>query len=407
MPKAKPRRVKHGTTPRSSKKYWCDCTNFDCYGGSFVLHKALVRHAKHKAEVAEERRAICPGYVDAPREIQELVEQMTLQSLDTATLSALFTPASSMMYFECRHFGPQLGIRLCDEDNIQKLLDLIDDNQTLLQQWLKRTKKTLRLSQYSFHNITALDTNLEDLPDDTTGFRHLRLQDLTLRYWPWDDGSMLDTLKEWAQWEQWDALEKLRLMAHASEEYGKKDYPSLVEDEDEWFMDPLFGQLLRRFINLQVFALSHPSPLVRLTYGWNSDRKQICLLQNDDEGDGEEIVALDPSCFSDELSLIKCWDHPNLQQVFLFYGFCEDYNLGCTPKLYENLSVYPCGVLSQWAQETGGWRRKDPMKEVIDHRLSMMLFGDFWRDPWDTEPYFAVIGGDDSTYQTLVGGRGT
>ncbi len=91
----------------------------------------------------------------------------------------------------------------------------------MLQQWLERTKKTPRLSQYSFLNITALDTNLEDLPDDTTGFRRLRLRDLTLRYWPWNDGSMLNTLTEWAQWEQWDRLEKLRLMAHPSEDYQK------------------------------------------------------------------------------------------------------------------------------------------------------------------------------------------
>ncbi|KAF9019505.1 hypothetical protein BDZ89DRAFT_1073003, partial [Hymenopellis radicata] len=404
MPKTKRGHVKHRTAPRSSKKYWCDCTNFDCYGGSWVLHRTLVRHAQQKKEAAEERRAICPGYVDAPREIQELIELWTLESLHTSTLSALFTPASSITYYEYRHFSRQLGVRLCDEDNIQKFLDLVDANQTLLQQWLKRTKKTVRLSQYSFHNITALDTNLEDLPDDTTGFRHLRLRDLTLRYWPWNDGSMLDTLTEWAEWEQWSVLEKLRLMAHASEEYEKKQYQSLADDEDEWFMDPLFGHLLRRFINLKVFALSHPSPLVRLTYGWDSDERQIHLSDNDDEGDGEEIVALDPNCFSHELSLIKRWDHPNLQRVFLFHAFCEDYSLSCTPRLSHNLSSYPCGILSEWVQETGGWRRKDSVKEDIDHRISMMLFGDFWRDPWDMEPYFAVIGGDDSTYHTLVGG---
>ncbi|KAF8895063.1 hypothetical protein CPB85DRAFT_1440420 [Mucidula mucida] len=404
MPKTKRGRVKHRTTPRSAKKYWCDCTNFDCYGGSWVSHEALLRHAKHKEEATEERRSICPQYADAPPEIQELIEQMTLQSLDTATLFAFFTPPSSKMYYHYRHFIPQLGVRLCDEDSIQKLLHLVNGNQTMLQQWLERTKKTPRLSQYSFLNITALDTNLEDLPDDTTGFRRLRLRDLTLRYWPWNDGSMLDTLTEWAQWEQWDRLEKLRLMAHPSEDYQKKEYPPLVEDEDEWFMDPMFHELLRRFINLQVFALSHPSPLLRLTYGWNFDRKQIRLSQDADEGDGEEIVALDPKCFRDELSLIKRWDHPNLQRVFLFHAFCEDYSLSCTPRLSHNLSSYPCGILSEWVQEIGGWRRKDPAKEDIDHRMSMMLFGDFWRDPWDMEPYFAVIGGDDSTYHTLVGG---
>ncbi len=135
MPKTKRGRVKHRTTPRSAKKYWCDCTNFDCYGGSWVSHEALLRHAKHKVraysfgvipsinriqeEATEERRSICPQYADAPPEIQELIEQMTLQSLDTATLFAFFTPPSSKMYYHYRHFIPQLGVRLCDEDSVR------------------------------------------------------------------------------------------------------------------------------------------------------------------------------------------------------------------------------------------------------------------------------------------------
>ncbi|KAF9029802.1 hypothetical protein BDZ89DRAFT_1065091 [Hymenopellis radicata] len=320
----------------STEKVFCDCEYYTCNGGKWVSPATYARHLKRKEDelLQEQRRAICAPYVDAPPEVQEIIQYLTLESMDENKLAALFEPHSSLIYFQYQHLRPQIGTRPWFSKRVEALLSLINANSMMLQRWLARTGKQIRLQFYSVCNIMALDIYLDELPSDTSSFRHLRLRDITIQFIPYNGDSI--------------TLEKLRLITKF-DEYEK----------DEWFVGAAFCRLLHRFTRLRVFALTHPSPLEKIDHD--------CIR-------------------SDELALVDHWAHPRLKQIFLHHSFAIGYGIYCAPEsLVEDLFFTPSGVFGQWLRSIYG-------KDDLDVTLSGIPFGhDFWYDPYDQAPYMVAL----------------
>ncbi|KAF9019932.1 hypothetical protein BDZ89DRAFT_1043633 [Hymenopellis radicata] len=279
---------------------------------------------------------------------------------------------------------PQLGLRFYDS-GVEQLLRSIQVSQQILR------RASLRLRRYSFANVTCLDTDMEALPKDTSGFQNLRLQDVTLRYHEWSADVLVSTLRSW---QQENTLEKLRILA-IFREYSKSDCPCLVGIVDAWFQSADFCDFLNGCARLEVFALSDPSPIIPLNHGWTDTGRHVYIPDHDGgPGDSLELIArLDPAHYEHERRIIAQWNHRNLAQVFLFHSFCYDYYLNCVPSSVMDVSVEPCGILSEWVRQPNAqWRRKELGQETIDKRLSAIPFGhDFWYYPMDEEPYVQAL----------------
>ncbi|KAF9009120.1 hypothetical protein BDZ89DRAFT_1144008 [Hymenopellis radicata] len=289
--------------PRSS------CAIVPCGGGAsvcaFTPHRDMERKAD-EADLLEERRCICELYVAAPPELQAIIRHFVFRFLSCHKLFALLQ-RSAVLLDQYGHYRPQLGLRFYDS-GVEQLLRSIQVSQQILR------RASLRLRRYSFANVTCLDTDMEALPKDTSGFQNLRLQDVTLRYHEWSADVLVSTLRSWRQE---NTLEKLRILA-IFREYSKSDCPCLVGIVDAWFQSADFCDFLNGCARLEVFALSDPSPIIPLNHGWTDTGRHVYIPDHDGgPGDSLELIArLDPAHYEHERRIIAQWNHRNLAQRF-------------------------------------------------------------------------------------------
>ncbi|KAF9010884.1 hypothetical protein BDZ89DRAFT_1047550 [Hymenopellis radicata] len=311
-----------------------------------------------EADLLEERRCICELYVAA------------------APGTAGDYQAFSVPIFELPQTIRFVATQCCSVESVEQLLRSIQVSQQILR------GASLRLRRYSFANVTCLDTDMEHYQRTP--------QDVTLRYHEWSADVLVSTLRSWRQE---NTLEKLRILA-IFREYSKSDCPCLVGIVDTWFQSADFCDFLNGCARLEVFALSDPSPIIPLNHGWTDTGRHVYIPDHDGgPGDSLELIAwLDPAHYEHERRIIAQWNHRNLAQVFLFHSFCYDYYLNYVPSSVMDVSVEPCGILSEWVRQPNAqWRRKELGQETIDKRLSAIPFGhDFWYYPMDEEPYVQV-----------------